>query len=246
MKLPHLIPALLLCLTGCISHYLAPSPMSFIRHQKEKSPNTDTLVIFLPGNMMDPEEFEREGFLEILKGLKAPADSWAADARLGYYIRQNLPERLMADVIAPAGKAGYRKIWLVGISMGGSGALWSAKEHPEAVRGVVLLAPFLGDPPVIREIREAGGVRAWQPRMPLEPDDYQRAQWLWLKERPWDKKGAPVMVLGFGDSDRFADAGRLLADILPAGRVFIVPGGHDWDTWRALFVRIVASDMPDW
>jgi hypothetical protein len=45
------------------------------------------------------------------------------------------------------------------------------------------------------------------------------------------------VVLGFGREDRFADQCRVLADVLLPERVFTVPGGHDWATWKKLWIK---------
>lgn len=48
---------------------------------------------------------------------------------------------------------------------------------------------------------------------------------------------APQLWLGYGSEDRFAAAHRMLAPLLPAGHTQVVPGGHDWPPWRALWAQ---------
>ena len=71
--------------------------------------------------------------------------------------------RLREDVIGPARSGGYSTIWLVGISLGGLGAGLYTGHYPGDVASLVLLAPFLGEAPIIEEIAAAGGVRTWNP-----------------------------------------------------------------------------------
>jgi hypothetical protein len=49
----------------------------------------------------------------------------------------------------------------------------------------------------------------------------------------------PPLYLGFGLADRFAANHRLLADALPAGRVFTTEGGHDWPQWSQLWRKML-------
>ena len=61
--------------------------------------------------------------------------------------------------------------------MGGMGAMLYERAHPGTVTGVVLFAPFLGDKPLLEEIRRADGVRQSEPGpLPVEVDahNYQR------------------------------------------------------------------------
>ena len=62
------------------------------------------------------------------------------DAHVGYYLDRNLVERVESAVIAPARRAGCRRTWMLGISLGGLGALLCARAIPEVER-VILLAP---------------------------------------------------------------------------------------------------------
>jgi pimeloyl-ACP methyl ester carboxylesterase len=47
--------------------------------------------------------------------------------------------------VLPARSAGYREIWIAGISMGGLGALSYAVKYPGHLDRVLLLAPYLGE-----------------------------------------------------------------------------------------------------
>jgi pimeloyl-ACP methyl ester carboxylesterase len=227
-----------LCLISamsCATFFSTPIPMRVIHHENERAPGHDTLMIFLPGNPSHPDEFMKEQFVSILHDAYPDIDSVAVDASLGYYIKEMLPERLLEDVIKPARAMGYKKIWVTGISMGGSGALWYIQKYPATVQGIVLLAPFLGDKKIINEVVNAGGLKKWHPVLPLDRKDYQRKQMLWLKQNinPWST--LPAIYLGFGESDKFYQSNRLLADLLLPKQVIMMPGDHDWETWRTIF-----------
>ncbi len=129
-------PSIVITLTAAaffLSCLSAPVPMRVIYHQENRTGNS--LVIFLPGNQSSPEEFDTEGFVRLLKQYRPGVDSLAVDAPIGYYVKETLPERLLEDVIKQARRKGYTRIWLVGISMGGSGALWYMKNYPNTIAG---------------------------------------------------------------------------------------------------------------
>jgi enterochelin esterase-like enzyme len=86
-----------------------------------------------------------------------------------------------------------------------------------------------------QEIRAAGGPLCWS-RTPHErrDGDFEREVWQWLAAGPPAR--LPVF-LSYGREDRFAEAHRMLAGLLPPGRVDSVPGDHDWPAWRTLWAR---------
>ena len=53
--------------------------------------------------------------------------------------------------------------------------------------------------------------------------------------------GLPPIWLGFGDADRYRQPSEALARQLPAERVVVVPGGHDWETWIRLWPALLAK-----
>jgi len=211
-----------------------------ITHLKSANDNerSDTLLVFLPGAYLKPDEFEREGFISAVRERHLAADSLLVDADVSYYYDQTLSERLHADVIEPQRAKGYKSIWLVGISIGGFGALIHELSRPGSVDGIVALAPYLGRRVLGAEIHKAGGLRTWQaPTGPQPDEEVDRKLWPWFQQylEPQRSKDLPQLYLGFGLSDRFASNHKLLADALPEGRVFTTEGGHDWPQWRQLW-----------
>lgn len=201
------------------------------------------LVVLLPGRGMALSEFADQGFLDAIRRRGFDVDVQRVDAHLGYYNERSVFEALQEDVVAPARARGVREIWLTGISLGGYGALLYDARHPGEIAGVIALAPYLGLEEVIAEVRRAGGVRAWRapalgPFTPAStPIDTDRHLWRWLHSQatllPGDNGRRVPIFLGHGDSDRFVAAQSLAAAALPAERVVVRPGGHDWPAWRA-------------
>lgn len=197
-------------------------------HADERS---DAVAILLPGHGDSPELFVRHGFVAALTA--ADVDVILADAHSGYYYERTTAERLWSDVVASALAAGYKRVWLVGVSMGGLGALWTTSQHPGQIDGAVVLAPYLGRRGVLREVA-AAGPEAWQPRAEAGAWDYEL--WRWLKQASAAKN--PPIYLGYGEGERMAGP-ALLARLLGPGHVVRYPGGHDWATWAALWQDLV-------
>jgi pimeloyl-ACP methyl ester carboxylesterase len=214
-------------------------PIGTIALQQSGAVNKRSLLVFLPGRGDTSASYGTEGFIAELKQSGIDVDSLGVEAHLGYYRDRTLLHRLKEDVIDPAKQAGYREIWLVGISMGGLGALLYDTAYPGDVNGLIVLAPFLGEGSLLKEISTSGGLSSWHPAK-VNNGDLEQEIWLKLKEYAGDgKKGAGRVFLGFGESDRFATTNRFFAASLPTCQVLTAPGGHDWPTWRALWPRLL-------
>jgi S-formylglutathione hydrolase FrmB len=210
-------------------------------HAAHPDGRSDTLLVFLPGAFLKPEEFEREGFVRAVRERDLAADVMLVDANVSYYYDQSFVQRLNEDVLAPARQSGYGAIWLVGISIGGFGALTHELSRPGLVDGIVALAPYLGRRPVGAEIQKAGGLRAWKAPESPSDDEIDRKLWPWLQQYayPEPARRLPPLYLGYGLADRFAANHRLLADALPEGHVFTTEGGHDWPQWSKLWRHVL-------
>jgi len=196
------------------------------------------LVVMLPGMGDRMGDFAEAGFID--PGVARDFDVIAVDAHFGYYRERNLIPRLHEDIIEPARAAGYRQIWLLGISMGGFGSLLYASQYPDEIAGVILLSPFLGNPALIKEIEEAGGLRSWENNatdLDEEIDQVQLDLWNWLKRETASENGTPV-ILGYGRGERMARAYGPLLQVLEPCRVFVRKGGHKWSTWKPLWRQI--------
>lgn len=201
------------------------------------------LVVLLPGRFAKPEVFREARFAEAVDVRGLPIDLVAVDAHLGYYRNRSVIERLHADVIEPARRSGYTKIWIAGASLGGLGGLIYLREHPGDLAGVLSIAPFLGDEKVIDEIEAAGGPAAWQAPAVIGKDDVGREIWGWLaRGRPGSE--AVPLFLGWGTSDDFDRSSRMLAGMLPPERVYPVDGKHDFDAWTLVWEAFLDRERP--
>jgi pimeloyl-ACP methyl ester carboxylesterase len=200
------------------------------------------LLVLLPGAGDSAEDFAQHGFVDELRRRPLAVDVLSANATMGYYFRGTLAERLDLDAVQPALARGYEHVWAVGISMGGLGSLLYSLRQPSRVDGLLLLAPYLGDTSLIREVRDAGGVAKWQAPPAAEPNDknYQRQLWRWLQALTSGAEKGPELYLGWGTEDRrVGEAAAVLAPALPPTHVSQAPGGHDWPAWLPLFARFL-------
>ena len=223
-----LLPALLF--SGC-AFWGGDKPLETLTYRSQ-DPSNESLIVFLRGRGGSHEDFAEEGFIDSVRQRGLAYDMMAPDAHLGYYFSETLVPRLKKDVVDPAKAQGYRRIWLVGVSMGGLGALMYTRSHPEDVAGVYLIAPFLGYSDIIDEIAEAGGVRSWSPGNYDPSEDWQRMLWDWLKTVGENPSDWPPIYLGYGVDDDFATAHGLLGEILPQDRIFETQGGHTPDAMK--------------
>jgi pimeloyl-ACP methyl ester carboxylesterase len=225
---------LLLAVSGCAWMYSAPVPLRMQVYPAAPGAQARTLLVLLPGRGDDMTDFAGHGFIDDLRAAGAPVDVVAVDARIGYYMKETIVDRLWTDVLEPARKKGYRQIWIAGISMGGLGTLAVASTIPGAADRLILLAPYVGPKSLIGDIEAAGGPARWTPTNPGDP--YQRI-WQWLKKYREPGTVMPKMTLAFGDKDSLAPGLRLLAQLLPADQVLHADGAHNWVTWRQLWQR---------
>ena len=220
-------------LVGCAQNRPTPIPMIQLKDLSGCVVQASALVVLLPGAYSKPEEFVQEGFVAALRQRGVAADVTVVDAHLGYFTDGTVLQRLRDDVVLPARAAGYRSVWLVGISLGGFAALGYAARHGSDIDGVLAIAPYPGTAALQREIVNAGGPQAWRQAANLAQPDLERDIWRWLSG---DMSGRqPPIYLGYGRDDRFAKGLELMASTVPAGHTSTVPGGHDWAPWRALW-----------
>lgn len=226
-------------LSSCLSLGGSGSTMNWLSYPLDPGKRQETLVVFLPGINNSPTVFANAGLVADTQELW-PVDVIVADASLKFYMDRTVIDRLERDVLAPARDAGYRQIWLAGTSMGGFGALLYAQEHPTAISGVVLIAPFLGDNSTAREIKAAGGLARWNYQQGSGSDEQDRKVreiWFWLQGQI--PQGSLPIFMGYGLKDRFRFDHAELAAAMPEGRSLPIPGGHDWPTWRAIWRQMV-------
>lgn len=223
-------------LAGCLAP--APTaPLPLLTYGSMDARQNPHLLVLLRGFGAGYEVFETEGIIAEIRRRRLPFDVVVPDAHFGYYQAQTIEERLHEDIIVPYRQRGYRQIWLAGFSMGGMGSLFHLKYYPRDVDGVLLTSPFLGWGGLAEEIRGAGGVAAWQGVSESEAE-WERLLWSWIKRYSEQRDAYPPVYLGYGSGDLIAaDGPALLATVLPAERVFAVPGNHTIATFKRIFSR---------
>jgi pimeloyl-ACP methyl ester carboxylesterase len=201
-----------------------------------------TLVIFLPGRGDDIESYERAGFIETLRSSTCPLDAVVVDAHLGYYNERTLVDRVGEDIIQTYQDVGYDEFIVVGISLGGVGALRLKFDFPELVVGTVLIAPFLGDADTIESVAAAGGLQSWRNQQ-HDPTNVGEEIWSWLGAM-YDEQSQtiPNTIIAYGENDKFAVADDYLAKSIPSSNVFKNDGKHKWVAWSPLWSDITNSD----
>ena len=205
-----------------------------------------TRMVWLPGAFHSPEDFMKAGFDASVRSRRIPLDLVFVDVQLEHLRDRSVHERLRRDILAPARALGCRSIWLAGISLGGFIALDYAAGHPEDWDGLCLLAPYLGNRMLIAEIAGGPGLAAWEPG-PLADCDEERRIWRFIASQGADARrlaDSRRVYLGYGREDRFAPAHALMAEALAPNAVHVVPGGHDWPTWIALWEYFLDSTFP--
>jgi len=196
---------------------------------------SDTLLVLLPGAMMQPEDFCGAGFCTALEQRAVAPDLRIVALDLETITGGAALSLLQHEILEPA-RNDYRRVWLGGISLGGLLAICQAADQPQTVDGLCLLAPYPGSRLTANAIAAAGGLAAWEPSSEQRADPEFRA-WHWLKSPP---AALPVFV-GYGTEDRFADGMRRIAEHFPAATRRTVAGTHDWPAWRALWDHFLAD-----
>lgn len=237
---------------GCPWLRSAESPMPAVSHAAHGPAVADALIVMMPGFGDGPDHYVDNGFVKQVQALPGQKfDVVAVDAHYGYYRAFSIIDRLRTDVILPALEKGYRKIWLVGISMGGFGAISYAQRHPADIEGVVILAPYLGDGDVVDAVVEQG-LAKWQPPAGLDTPDpegdeeerHSNRVWRFIKSYAQGQGDKPTVIIGWGEDDSLRTPAKQVASVLPPDRVFTRPGGHKWTTWRPLFKTMAPKVWP--
>ena len=210
-------------------------PLSSLNYRIDNNVRQRNLLVLVRGFGSDNSIFDEEGIIQEIRDRKLPFDVIAPDIHFGYYQAQTVEDRLKEDIIDPAHRQGYAKIWLAGFSMGGLGCLVYQRSHPGDIDGILLTSPFLGWPSIHREIRNSGGVASWSATSD-DPQDWERLLWSWIKNH--DPATTPPIWLGYGESDVITgDGPHLLATVLPTEQVFSVSGNHTTNTFKTIFLH---------
>ena len=229
-------------LTGCLpaSDPSRPIPTLLVPAKQAAT----RLVVVLPGRADDLKALRRSGIAEAIQAAWPDADVLLAEVTMGYYREGRAPERLHDEVIAPArARGGYRDVWLGGASMGGMGTLMYDQRYPGEMDGLVLLAPYLGEAPLLRDIEDAGGLARWDagPPQAMNPDNWQRELWRHIQRWSQHPEEARRVWLAYGDRDRLRASMPMLAGTLPQDQVLMRKGGHTWTVWSPAMGEVLQT-----
>ena len=191
------------------------------------------LVVMLPGRGDDLESMKRKRVVSIIQESWPDADVILTGLTMPFYRQGRAATRLHDEIIAPARNAGQRSIWLMGISLGGMGALLYEHDYPGQIDGLLLLSPYLGDEVVPNAIRRAGGLKEWSPGppQPVSADTFQYELWRTLKNISGEPQRNQAVWLAYGSEEPFRAAIELVSPMLPAENVVMLPGHHNWTLW---------------
>lgn len=200
---------------------------------------SDTLVVLLPPALASIDDFVAQGFVEAVRERGLCVDLQLADINGQHVLDRTVVALLHEHVLLPARCRGYQNVWLVGVSLGAYSALLCAAEHARSLQGLLagllLLSPYPGTQEVLAEIRAAAGPVAWSQHERDWLDE--RAWWRWLAQEGRHPSCSTAVYFATGAQDRFLRGQTLIADMLPPERVRLLPGGHDWSTWKQLWTQ---------
>jgi len=196
----------------------------------------DALVILLPGAYHQPEDFIAQGFISAVRERGLDIDLQMAELKFEDIANLNAVQQIHDCLVQPALGAGYRHIWLAGISIGGYIAMayadrYAVGQASSHLAGLLLLAPYPGSRIVTNEIMKAGGLQAWS-LQDGDVTDAERRNWHWLKTHA----GIDTPTyLAYGTEDRFADGHALMGTSLAESHVYCIPGDHTWPAWQKMW-----------
>jgi len=227
--------------TACYHLQPAVVPMAALPYPASDSSDqrAGDLVVLLPGLGDYATAFEKQGLVAHLRGpefAEQPVDVLAVNAHFKYYRNKTAIERLHADVIVPAREAGYERIHLIGISLGGFGALRYLRDYPGEVQSVTLIAPYVGE-------RKYYGELASPEPAPEGQATESENPWPWIRALPQDVLAR--VYLGYGESDRFAEGHAALATLLDPEHVVVEPGKHRWKVWKTIWPELLEAMKSD-
>jgi pimeloyl-ACP methyl ester carboxylesterase len=188
-----------------------------------------SVLVMLPGAHMPAHEFVQAGFMQKLKDHDLPLDLMVVDIDLTQTDPVDARSQVLEQVLMPV-RAKYERLFVGGISLGGQAAVLHAAQGAVHIDGLCLLAPYPGSRLTMNAIDRAGGLDSWQPTtLQLSDPDCQVWQWLKMRSR------LTSLFMGYGREDRFFDGMQRQAAQLSLEAIHVIPGAHDWPTWKTLW-----------
>ena len=210
--------------SGCAYLYPAVEPIPGEYYNYDDS--NSTLVLLLPGIGDSPASFVKQGTVGQVRACRPDANILGVDSHFAYFRAKTIIERLREDLIQPARDAGVREIWLLGVSLGGLGSLLYRQQHPDEVKAVIVMAPYLGEATDLDSYLSGDG--------DLQASIPPRFVSLW-DGLTGDAARDPAITLAFGDNDKNHRQLQWLASLMDQSRVVRAPGGHNWGVWSRLW-----------
>ncbi|MDO3384692.1 hypothetical protein QWI17_02445 [Gilvimarinus sp. SDUM040013] len=205
------------------------------KHQRD-------LIIMLPGMGDRIDRFAKEGLIDQLASADIPVDAVVVNAHFAYYRSRSFLQRLQQDVLQRAAQAGYQRVHLAGVSLGGFGSLlyWRHNlDNPTPglpIASALLLTPYVGEPEYY-----AHRVNLEQPpRLVME----EKNIWPWLDQL--SRAQSQHWYIGIAEQDAFYQGNQTFAQQLPKDHIFVTEGGHNWNSWRALWPQLLAQFKRDY
>lgn len=224
----------LVCLYQLMGCTMIPRPLEPIEFTVYHPGSGKEMLLILPGLGDSPKDFNKHGFINVLRKCNPDLGIISANAHLGYYVTDSITERLYQDIIYKAQQKGIQKIWIAGISLGGLGSLLMLMKYNEIFSGGIVLAPFLGEKSAIKSLLKTTDIKQW------EPDSNNEFQKFWQQLIQAQNSGAlPEITLGTGTSDRYIAIQRKFSDLIGHDNSVFVSGPHNWETWKTLWQKIV-------
>ncbi len=226
---------LLLC-SACV--FQTKVPLDTLQYSSPAASKKSQLIILLRGFGNDINYFDSLGWTEKLQQRYPQYDIIIPDLHYGYYSEGSFMQRMTEDIILPAQQQGYQSIWILGISMGGLGAIMSSELNPTIVKRLFLIAPYLGDGTAQKTIVKAGGLRKWDDE-DMDSTVWQFKLWSHLKFLSAQSPAVPV-YLGYGSEDKMPGI-PLLQAALPVKNIVTAAGGHKDGVFTDVFEKMLAA-----
>jgi putative tributyrin esterase len=149
------------------------------------------------------------------------------------YLVQDLSADIGARFLVAMGRANSA---IVGVSMGGFGAVKIALSHPEVFAFAGALSPAIDVPRRRFSLRRIQQYRAQSLIFGPWGSDTRRRDDPFFLARSVNASEAPYLFLSCGEAEGLLLPNREFAEILKERRVgyefHAVPGGHDWKQWN--------------
>lgn len=227
-------------LTGC--NYTIKTPINSLTYPSasngnKNSHNPSRLIILLGGISTSVEYFEQHGWTEKLKQRYPEYSLVVPELHYGYIVKDIYSKRLYEDIILPAKQRGIQSIWLVGISLGGLGAILTSDYSNNDIDRLYLLSPFLGNGAVQKQIRQVGSLKKWQAKSTVG-DTWEYKLWTHIKDITESNTENIPIYMGYGKQDSMRGL-KYLAAALPEKQVISLSGGHKDAVFTMLFERML-------